>query len=569
MRYLCVHCDEKFEIEGEAEPRCPKCMRVHGLRPLAAAAPAARPARSRRALVLALLVLAGIGGASGYLWWKRAQTPDAATLARSPLDPGVLRRELQRRGVNAGELAALLVADGAVERFAQQAVRGHATPEDKARAVVKALRARAAKQAFVPWSLSDPRPDPPPRVAAKVLQAIAKDGAREQLYPLEVAALAVAALRAVDVPAMVAEVYALPGERTPLDPSGRFGYFAAALPAGKGGKLRVFDAYGGRPEQDGCQCALLSDLQAVGAALSLQALQRLAHNEDPALALRDADAAVKLLPSSPSVRSMRGTVLLSSGASDLGQNELEAALQLRADAPRRNNLAMVYLALGDGERAAREVAQVLEQEPDFALGHATLAEIHLARGERGLAKTELDKAGELDPGLPSLPLTWAQYHAAAGENEQAIVQAQRAVKLRPDDPQAHLVLARIYRQAARYDDMRAEAHKVLSLAPAALAARTRDLLGRVLGPTALETEPGASAGGSAQAQPAEPAQPAAEALPDPGHLDLSQALEGHDGAGLLGGQPASPSAGTLKPDGAPPRLHLSQPGMRLKLDSKP
>jgi tetratricopeptide (TPR) repeat protein len=563
MRYLCVQCDEKFELEAEAELRCPKCMRVHGLRQLATSGepPSARGGR-RGLFVGALLVLLLLGGGAAYLVWKREQSPDAATLASTPLRERVLRRELAARGADVGALAELLAPDAAVERFARDAARGRATPADKARGVVEALRARAAKQAFVAWSLSDPRVGGPPMVAAKVLGVITKDGARAQLYPLELAVLAVAALRALDVPAMLAEVYALPGGHGPLDPSGRFGYFAPALLATAGAKPDVFDVYGGRPEQKSCaDCAVLSDLEAIGAALSLQASQRLARNEDPAAALRDTDVAVKLLPSSATVRSARGAVLLSNGASDLGQSELEAAAQMHPDAPRRNNLAMIYLALGDAERASREVASVLEQEPDFALGHATLAEIHLASGERALARAELDRAQELEPSLPSLALTWAQYYAAAGENEQAIAYARRAVSARQSDPQAHIVLARIYRQAGAYEEMRAEARTVLALAPQALAGRTRELLERLLGPTALETEPSAepTAGGPSGA--GEPAVPSGGELPDPGHLDLSQGLgAGRSGPRLLRDSSQSPSAGTLKPGDGPPRLQLSQPG---------
>lgn len=562
MRYLCVNCDEKFELDPSAEARCPKCMRVHGLRPLEAASQApAAPARRRKALVLPVLALLGLLGAGAFLLWKRERIPDPVTLASTPLEPRILQRELERASVKAGALLHLLEPDAAVASFASRAVAGQKSPEDKARAVVKALQARAASQAFVSWSLADPRLGLP-MTASQTLAALANDHAHKQLYPLELAALAVAALRAVDVPAMLAEVYAWPGARSPLDPSGRFGYFGVALPRA-GGKARVFDAYGGRPEQESCgECALLSDLQAIGAGLALMASQRLAQNEDPAAALRDADAAVKLLSSSASARSARGAVLLANGASDLGQGELEAAAQIRPDSARRNNLAMLYMALGDGERAAREVAQVLERDPEFALGHVTLAEIHLARGERELARAELEKTAALDPGLPSLPLTWAQFYASVGENEPAIEQGRRALQARPTDLQAHLVLARIYRQASRYDEMRSEARAVLSLAPQALAARTRELIERLLGPTALEAAPEAGTSNAPAAGQG--------GLPEPGRLDLSQA-QGADRSRLrLLDQPASaPSDGTLKPGGGPPKLRLNQPGTGLKLGARP
>jgi tetratricopeptide (TPR) repeat protein len=544
-------------------------MRVHGLRALPAAPSAAAKGPSKRGKLwwMSGLVLLALGGAAAFVVWQRERTPDAATLASTPLSARVLQRELERASVKADSLVRLLEPDGAVEAFAQRAAAGQSSPEAKASAVVKAIRARAKSDAFVSWSLADPRIGLP-LTAAQTLAAISKDHARKELYPLEVAALAVAALRAADVPAMLTEVYAWPGARAPLDPSGRFGYFGVAL-ARTGGQPRVFDPYGGRPAQERCaECAVLSDLQAVGAGLSLMATQRLAQNEDPAAALRDADAAVKLAPSSPSTRSARGAVLLATGAAELGQGEFEAAAQMRPDPPRRNNLAMLFMALGDGERAAREVAQVLEQEPEFALGHVTLAEIHLARGERELARGELEKTAALDPGLPSLPLTWAQFYAAGGENEAAIEQGKRAVQARPTDLQAHLILARIYRQASRYDQMRSEARSVLTLAPPALNARTRELLERLLGPTALEPP----ADDAAQTAPSAAAQPPSgqAALPEPGKLDLSQGQDpDHSRLHLLDQPGAAPSDGTLKGGGGPPRLRLNEPGRGLKLGATP
>src|SRR5690349_4248388 len=149
MRYLCIHCDERFELAAEAEVRCPRCLRVHGIRPLGAA-PAASAAGWRRrvpllaASALALAVCAG----GAYALWKRELKPDPALLASRPLGARLLARELARRNVQAGALTALLEPDAAVERFARQAAAGHAGAADKARAIVNALHARATHQAF-------------------------------------------------------------------------------------------------------------------------------------------------------------------------------------------------------------------------------------------------------------------------------------------------------------------------------------------------------------------------------------------------------------------------------------
>jgi tetratricopeptide (TPR) repeat protein len=555
MRHLCVHCDEQFEVAPDQEVRCPKCMRVNGIRALAAA-PAAGQRKARRPGPWAALivVLLGAGGSAGYLWWQREQHPDPVALATAPLSQRVVQRQLEQRGVNADALVHLLDADAAVEALSKRATAGASNPADKARALVKALRARAQAQAFVAWSLTDPR-EGAVHVAAEAAKAIEKDGARTQLYPLEVASLAVSALRSADVPAMLVEVFAWPGERVPLDASGRFGYFAIGLH--EGNAWRVFDAYGGRAEQAACtECTQLGDLEAIGAALSLRATQRLANNEDPARALRDADAAIKLLPGSASVRGARGAVLLANGANEAGQSELEAAAQMRGDGPRKNNVAMLAMALGDGERAAREIAQVLEQQPDFALAHLTLAQVQLATGERDQARAEIDKAESLDPRMPLIALTRAQYFAMANQNEQAVAEAQRAVAARPNDPQVHLLLARIQRQAGHYEAMRAEARTVMKLVPAELSSRTHELLEHLLGPTAFEAD--VAPDSDAPARAAAPSDSAQVALPTPGAGDATHLQ--------LNDPQAAPSAGTLQPGSGAPKLRLQDPGHGLKLN---
>jgi tetratricopeptide (TPR) repeat protein len=563
MRYLCVHCDEKFELAEGAEPRCPRCLRLHGLRALSEAPAASRPGAARRGVLVAVCGAALLAaGAAGYFLYQREQVePEPAELSRTPLSRRALDRALERRAVKGEALAGLLEPDDAVERFAERAAASASGGADKARALVKALQARAAAKAFVVQPLSEPRAEPP-RTAGQVASAIARDGAREQLYPLEVAALAVAALRALDVPAMLAEVHDVSGERAPLDPSGRFGYFAVALIGERGAAPQLVDAYGGRAKLAPRGQAVLSDIEAVGAALSLRAGARLARNEDPAQALRDADAAVALLPGSPSVRTQRATVLLASAASEPGTAELQAAAQIASDSARRNNLAMLHLARGDGERAAREVSQALAEHPDYALAHVTLAAVQLASGEREQARAALQRAEALQPDLHALALTWAQFHASAGQLDAALSYAERAVKARPEDPQSRLLLGGLYRQAARYDAMREQARAVMQRTPAALQSRMRELIGRLLGPTALEP---ATDTEDTDTQPA----PDADA-PRAGSqtLKLDEAPGAQQGTRLRlldresGGDPGT---GPLKAQDGAPTLRLKEPGTGLTL----
>jgi tetratricopeptide (TPR) repeat protein len=514
MRYHCVQCDEQFELAGgEEKPRCPKCLRTHGLRPIESRSP--RRNAPARGVPVALAGLAIVLGLGGYWWWSRSQA--AGKDAAGVLDGDDLRAQVQASaGADVGDAASLLEPDDALRAFAEAAARGKDSDEAKLRAVVGAIKARADKQAFVPWSLLEPR-ETPALTAAQTFAKLKQDGARNQLYPLEVAAVAVAALRGIDVTARVIELHAFAGERSPLDPSGRFGYYGVGLSAQAAqpkGKELVLDVYGGRSaEPKRGDYAALDDKQAVAALLGLRAMQRLAHANDPASALSLADAATKLAPSAANLRGVRAAVLLASGGKDEGTRELEAAAQLQPGPAQHNNLAVFALATGDAERAAKEVARALAKTPDFASAHLTLASVHMARAESDLARGELEQAERLDPGLPSLPLAWAELYAGTGDLMQAQAKAEEGIRLRPKAPESHLLLARILRQAGRYDDMRREAQKVLELAAPSQRDQVTEVIKAVLGPTALGTTPGDDEGDPALPRLRQPSQ-------DPGTLQL-------------------------------------------------
>src|SRR3954469_7653171 len=143
MRYLCVQCDEKFELGPADEVRCPKCMRVHGLRPLAESVTPA-PARRRRRVLIggSALVLLLLGGFV-YSLWNRDMNPDPATLATAPLSQRLIAHEMERQGIKPGAAAQLLEPNAAVEAFARRAVGSQSKAIDKTRAVMLALRERA------------------------------------------------------------------------------------------------------------------------------------------------------------------------------------------------------------------------------------------------------------------------------------------------------------------------------------------------------------------------------------------------------------------------------------------
>jgi tetratricopeptide (TPR) repeat protein len=253
------------------------------------------------------------------------------------------------------------------------------------------------------------------------------------------------------------------------------------------GDPTLYDPWAGhdaQPEEEDYR--VITDVEAVGAAISLRALQLMVRETDPERAVEVSGDALSLCPRSPAVRAVRGAILLASGNPTEALAELEAAAQLRSDGPRHNLLAGLYIAQGEYEDAQREVTAALEEFPDFAGAHATLAALHLANAEPDEAEEELRTAERLDPNLHVLPGLWATFFAGTGELERAVDYARRSVEANAGDLQARLMAARIYRQAAEYDDMRREARAVLDATPAERRERMEELIRELLGPTALE-----------------------------------------------------------------------------------
>src|SRR5262245_34151855 len=107
MRYLCVHCDHRFEAEGEAPKRCPACMRAKGIEPVREPAPAAGragPGRAKHLLWLGLLGALVVGAA--FFVWPR-DTSDKPAAGPELLEPDALAAALKGQQVDAGGLERL------------------------------------------------------------------------------------------------------------------------------------------------------------------------------------------------------------------------------------------------------------------------------------------------------------------------------------------------------------------------------------------------------------------------------------------------------------------------------
>ncbi len=486
MRYLCVHCDHRWEIEGDEAPRrCPACMRATGVEPVRESAKKA--ATKSRTTIWVGLALIGVVLAGSVLWLANRRSVIEGPVPVRPLSVEEVAQVLKREEASASGLESLLAETPALEAFAKRAAGSASDPFAKAAALTQALRARADAQAFVPWSLAEPRPTAL-LSADGALKALEKDGARREMYPLELAAIEVAALRSLGVVAMLAELTDLPNERAPVDPSGYFGYFVVSVSADEAtvNQGKVYDPYGGRTLPADQKVNVIDDVTAIGAALAIRGVYEVAYRADPKLALESSSHALRLASRLPSVRTARGIIVLSGKMLEQGLQELSAAAQLRGDPVRLHNLASARMLSGDAEAASKALNTALEKAPDFAGARATLGAIEMMQGDLDAAFSELRKAETLAPDLSLIQWGFAEYYMRKGDRESALSRGKAALARRPSFD-GRLRYAVLLRQAAKFEEMREQAHAMLDLAPEYRKQEVKELIAAVLGPTALDT----------------------------------------------------------------------------------
>lgn len=481
QRYLCVHCGHRWSADTPP-PRCPECLRKTGVETVAQERRREAPVWFWPVVGGALVLLAGLG----YLYWSQAAASTVGDdIAREPLSESTLRGHLRRLSVgDEDKVVSFFRVSATVTEWASKVAGRVEGPKGKAEAFLNAFAASERDGHHERWSTSTPRGTPVQSVQETFDQL--RDGSNAHLYPLELAMLMAAVLRKLEVPAMLAEVYALPGAKAPPEPSGDLGYFLVML--GEGEDATFFDPVAGKVlgALSSEVVRPVNDVNVAGAVLNHLARHELVNEGESEKALRLLEQAIRLDPRSPSIRSSRADVLVVTGGAQKALEEYEVAAQLRRDPPRRNNLAAIFMELRQHDKASREVTAALEEAPDYAAGILTLAALKLAEGEREQARSYLERASELDDALPQLPLLWAQYYIETHDQERAIRKADEAVLAMPFDINTAMGAAMIYRVTSQYDKMRRQARKILELAPPAQRAMYETVLPRRLGPTALE-----------------------------------------------------------------------------------
>jgi Tfp pilus assembly protein PilF/DNA-directed RNA polymerase subunit RPC12/RpoP len=491
-KYFCAHCDKEFVPEEAGDkPRCPQCMRRGAVEPVQEVAPGSSASRRWAVIAALLIVVAGIG----YGVYVATTVALEETPPLRPLEARELAAYLQRDEIQVGTYEPMMMLPDAVEGWPESAVE---------------LAARMHRESSS-WSLEQPLPREV-MIADQTLAMMDAHEERVKLYPIESATAMTALLRQRGVKAMVAEVWEFEGARAPADPSGVLGYFITAVydESGSEEPSAYVDAWGGRGEVNVTSVRVLRDTEALAAVLGTEAIRILKRSGDAKKALPMVETALLLDPVSPSLRAVSATILVESGGIAQGVTEFEAALQLRADGPRKLNLAQLYLAQAgtlemNGQKAAadaqfseanRIVDEVIEIWPRYAHAHLVLATIHMGLGDPERARLELELAESLSPNTPMLWAVWAQYHLAQDDPAAAAASMKRAVGLDPDNWQLRLQAARVFRGAGDDEAATENVGAAIELVPPEKRADVRQFAERMMGPGALTASPDPDEGSS-------------------------------------------------------------------------
>lgn len=454
MQHRCTACKEVFDVPEGDRPRCPKCLRIHDV--VAIEKPSSKVSRNRGPIIF-FLIIAVSAGAYGTWYWSQGEeeTDEEVPVQIGPLSVEDLRSHLKRRHVKQSELVVPFESSKEVETFAREATHGAASVQEKAQALLEAIRGLLDENnelyvSIAPRAIS-------PLSPTKTLERLQGEEAFTP-YSYELAALMVAGCRAVDVPAVLAEVYQFEATKRPADASGTQGYFAAAIPRGEGSSYRrpvFYDPASGRAGDSAAgEADVLTDLEAVSALLTLKALDLVARSGDRVGAERFATLAVRLRPGGATARAARGTVRMLAGTSELelgaALEDYEQALRNRPDPQRKVLVARILLAMNQPARAEELVRSALTDADEFAAAHGLMGVLHVARQNFEEAQASLDQAERLEPRDPHIALLWVQYHIGQQDLLTAAEVARAVVDRVPDDPQPRLLLAQVLYQDARY-----------------------------------------------------------------------------------------------------------------------
>lgn len=450
---------------------------------------------------LALVLVAAV---SGWLLWgvERGQ--------------GERRRDLQRRLSEAGvERSSQLASDVLSDSVTlPKGMRVRSWAE-----VFTWFRERRDKGKFVAWSRTFPRDVSKGgrTLGPQALVDRLDRGTSLRAYPIELAVAASAVLRSLGHGVRVVELQGVHGLRAPLDPAGRYGYYAVAH-AKKG---PVYDVYAGLTrDRAACTVRFLADGEVAAGMLLVDVNRWLEGGGRDGDALRLSEAVLALDDRLAAAHGVHGLVLARTGRPDLALEAWARARRIRSRGAHEVRWFMGQVASGrmDETLLVTKLQNVLKGEPDFVWPRILLSHVFLSKGDLDRASSLLQGASQLDREHVDLPIARALLAAAQGDERQTRRNLREAMTRRPGDWETRVQGARALSMLGDREAVKAQVRDLLPLVPDARREEVRRMMVTLFGPGVLEED------GSGQASE----------LPSPDRFQLSDPTTS-TGPSLLGG----------------------------------
>jgi tetratricopeptide (TPR) repeat protein len=176
--------------------------------------------------------------------------------------------------------------------------------------------------------------------------------------------------------------------------------------------------------------------------------------------------AVALQPGAAPFHANLAEVYRATGQFDRAVRCCRTALALQPDSPEAaNNLGLALLAQGDPAAAVPQFHAALQARPTDALLHNNLGNALRLHGDTAAALASFRRALELKADLAEAHTNLGQLLLEQYQNEPALHHCREAVRLRPDLPEAHNNLGNVLRALGRLDEARDAYQAALKLNP--------------------------------------------------------------------------------------------------------
>src|SRR5256886_5291973 len=194
-----------------------------------------------------------------------------------------------------------------------------------------------------------------------------------------------------------------------------------------------------------------------------EAYRALGRLDDAIAIVRDQ---IKRSPQNAASYFVLGFILQQQNKVTEAREALEKAAQLAPDNP-SSLQQLVDLDIASKNYAAghRRVDEVLQKQPNAAIGYYMRGKLYLAEGKFDLAQTALLKAIDLDPNLSSAYDLLVPTFLHANNPSEALNQMNAVLAKKPDDLSALLVTGMIYSQMKEFNKARDAYEKVIAARP--------------------------------------------------------------------------------------------------------